>query len=54
MAAQAKHQARSTRDKERAAMMKRLGIVRKTGQCAQCYRSIAVDGPASRYTHVCR
>lgn len=45
---------RRNRDKERAAFLKRHGIERTTGRCAQCYRIIAVDGPKSRYTHVCR
>lgn len=45
---------RSQRDKERAAMMKRLGIERVTCRCAQCYRIIACEGPKSRYTHICR
>jgi len=45
---------RRNRDKERAALLKRLGTERTTGRCAQCYRLIAIEGPKSRYTHVCR
>lgn len=42
------------RDRERAAEMKRLGVERTTGRCAQCYRIVAVDSSQSRYTHICR
>lgn len=44
---------KSQRDKERAAMLKRLGDERTSGRCAQCYRIIAIEGPKSRYTHKC-
>jgi hypothetical protein len=44
---------RATKDKERAARMKREGVVRTTGRCAVCYRTVAVDSIKSRYTHVC-
>lgn len=39
---------------ERAATMKRLGIERTTGRCAQCYAIISVESRISRYTHICR
>lgn len=41
------------RDKERAAFMKRWGIVRTTGRCATCYAIITCDSSKSRYTHIC-
>jgi predicted HNH restriction endonuclease len=44
---------RATRDKERAARMRREGIVRTSGRCAVCYRLITVESWKSRYTHVC-
>lgn len=44
---------RAAKDKERAARMKREGVVRTTGRCSVCYRLIAVDSWKSRYTHVC-
>lgn len=47
-------QRRSQKDKERAAMMKRLGIERTTCRCSVCYHIVSCDGPKSRYTHVCR
>lgn len=45
---------RQQRDRERAAYLKRHGIERTSGRCAQCYRIIAIEGPKSRYTHICR
>lgn len=42
------------RDKERASLMKRLGIVRTTGRCGVCYATVTVDSWKSRYTHICR
>jgi hypothetical protein len=45
---------RSAKDKARAAYMKRLGIERTTGRCAQCYRIITINSSKSRYTHICR
>lgn len=44
---------RAQRDKERAAWMKRLGVERTTGRCANCYRLITVDSSRTRYTHIC-
>lgn len=40
-------------DRERAARMKRDGVVRTTQRCPSCYRMIACDSWRSRYTHVC-
>lgn len=45
---------RSQKDKEMAARMKREGVARTTGRCAQCYAIISTEGPRSRYTHICR
>lgn len=45
---------RQQRDRERAAYLKRLGQERTSGRCAQCYRIISIEGPKSRYTHMCR
>lgn len=44
---------KSQKDKERAAEMKRLGIVRTTGRCALCYKIVSTEGPKSKYTHKC-
>ena len=44
---------RQQRDMERAAYMKRLGIVRTTGRCAICYKIVTIDSWKSRYTHKC-
>lgn len=41
-------------DKRRAARMKELGIVRTTGTCPVCYRTITVESIKSRYTHICK
>jgi hypothetical protein len=49
-----KGQARRNKDKERASFMKRLGIARTTGRCAQCYAIISIDSWKSRYTHKCK
>jgi hypothetical protein len=46
--------ARSDRDKNRAAAMKRDGVERTTGRCAVCYATITIDSSKSRYTHVCQ
>lgn len=53
MAAQGAAKRRQERDRERAAQLKRNGVERTTGRCAQCYRIISIEGPKSRYTHVC-
>lgn len=45
--------ARSQRDKERAARLKRLGDERTTGRCAVCYRIVTIESRKSRYTHRC-
>ena len=45
---------RSDKDKQRAARLKALGIERTQGRCALCYRIISIEGPKSRYTHICR
>ncbi len=45
---------RQQRDRERAAYLKRLGDERTIGRCAQCYRIISIEGPKSRYIHICR
>lgn len=42
------------RDRERAADLKKRGIERVTGQCAQCYRIIPINSRKSRYTHICK
>lgn len=42
------------KDEEMAARLKREGVVRTTGRCAQCYAIISVDSTKSRYVHVCR
>ncbi len=34
---------RSSKDKERAAYLKRHGVRRTTGRCPLCYRFIALD-----------
>jgi hypothetical protein len=47
-------QARSQKDKEMAARLKREGVVRTTGRCANCYRIVSVESIRSRYTHICR
>jgi hypothetical protein len=44
---------RSQKDKQMAAYLKRLGVERKTGRCAACYRIISIEGPQSRYSHLC-
>lgn len=44
---------RREQDRERAARMRREGIVRTTGRCAICYRTITIDSWRSRYTHIC-
>ena len=46
-------QRRSQKDKERAALMKRLGICRTTARCSVCYRIITIESWKSRYTHRC-
>lgn len=43
---------KSQRDKERAAEMKRLGIVRTTGRCPNCYRIVVCDSIKSKNTHI--
>lgn len=53
MATQGAGKARSQKDRDRAAYMKRMGIVRTTGRCAVCYRLIVIDSWKSRYTHRC-
>lgn len=45
-------QARSQRDKERAAAMKRAGIERTTGRCPLCYRIVQCESAKSRNTHI--
>lgn len=42
------------RDRQRAAELKRLGVVRTSGRCAICYRIIVVDSNKSRYSHNCK
>lgn len=46
-------QRRSQKDKESAAMMKRLGIERTSGICALCYSHIGIQSSQSRYRHIC-
>jgi hypothetical protein len=41
---------RRERDKARAALMKRLGIVRKTGRCPLCYKIV----PNGDHVFTCR
>lgn len=48
-----KGQNRSARDKQRAAVLRALGIERTTGRCATCYRMVTIDSRKSRYTHIC-
>ena len=43
MANQARGAAQSTKDKERAANLKRQGVRRTTGRCAICYRIIELS-----------
>lgn len=45
-------QRRSQRDKEMAARMKREGIERTTGRCAQCYRIVVCESSRTRNTHI--
>lgn len=47
----AKNHAR--KNAERAAEMKKLGIERTTGRCAQCYRIITIESRKSKYNHMC-
>lgn len=47
-------QRRSQRDKEKAAELRRRGVVRTTGRCAVCYAIVAVDSVKSRYNHRCK
>jgi hypothetical protein len=47
-------QARSKKDAEMSARMRREGVIRTTGRCANCYRLISVESAKSRYTHICR
>lgn len=46
---------RSTKDKQMASHMKKLGIDRTTGRCAVCYKEVSIDNPAkgTRFTHRC-
>lgn len=44
---------KKNKDKEMAARMKRLGIVRTTMICPVCYRTVSCESNKSRYTHVC-
>jgi hypothetical protein len=53
MADQGAGKARSQKDRDRAAYMKRMGICRTTARCAVCYRVIVIDSWKSRYTHRC-
>lgn len=48
-----KGKARSDKDKDRAAYMRRMGIVRTTGRCAVCYKLVTIDSWKSRYSHRC-
>lgn len=53
MSAEAKGKARSRKDQEMAARLKRLGVVRAIGNCAACYGTVRVDSAVSRYSHRC-
>lgn len=53
MATERRGDARARKDKERAAYMRRMGIVRTTGRCAICYKIVTIDSWKSRYTHRC-
>lgn len=44
---------KSERDKAMAADLKSRGIERTTGRCALCYKIISIQGPKSRYSHLC-
>lgn len=56
MASQGSAKRKQERDRERAAEMKRLGVVRTTGRCPVCYRIVTCESSKSRNTHisVCR
>lgn len=54
MAKERRGDARSRKDKERAAALKRAGVERTTGRCANCYRVVTVDSAGTRWTHRCR
>jgi hypothetical protein len=45
---------RKFKDANRAATMKRLGIVRETQRCPNCYKLVARDCPKSSYKHICK
>jgi hypothetical protein len=45
---------RTDKDREMAAMLKRLGIERTTGRCALCYCIVSIESSKSRFTHMCR
>lgn len=40
---------RSRKDKERAAMLKRMGVRRTSGICCVCYRPIGNDNSAEKH-----
>lgn len=48
-----KGKARSDKDKDRAAYMRRMGICRTTARCSTCYRMITIESWKSSYTHRC-
>lgn len=45
-------QARSQRDKEMAARMKREGVERTTGRCPNCYRIVQCESSRTRNAHI--
>lgn len=56
MAAQGSAARRQVKDKEMAAMLKRLGIERRSGKCPICYGDISNDtfGGYGAFAHLAR